>query len=205
MTIKYSRTLIGWLVGVICVAVLFTGTARAQQTSGSIVGLVTDHSGAVVAGAAVTLTNVDTGDLRTATTNGAGDYEFVNLIPGNYKVDVQNAGFKHFTRTNVVVQVQGSTRVDAALELGNVSETVEVTSQAPLLETQQATVGQVVAGRAVTELPLNGRNVFNLLELSPGVVPQGGTQASNAVSGMNGNGFSTGELSNFRRDPQHGS
>jgi hypothetical protein len=192
MTIKYSQTLIGWLAGVTCVAVLFTGTARAQQTSGSIVGLVTDHSGAVVAGASVTLANVDTGDLRTATTNGAGDYEFVNLIPGNYKVDVQNTGFKHFTRTNVVVQVQGSTRVDAALELGNVSETVEVTSQAPLLETQQATVGQVVAGRAVTELPLNGRNVFNLLELSPGVVPQGGTQASNAVSGMNGNGFSTG-------------
>ena len=192
MTAKYLRTLIGWLVGVTCVAVLFTGTARAQQTSGSLVGLVTDHSGAVVAGATVTLTNVDTGDLRTATTNGAGDYEFVNLIPGNYKVDVQNTGFKHFTRTNVVVQVQGSTRVDSALELGNVSETVEVTSQAPLLETQQATVGQVVAGRAVTELPLNGRNVFNLLALSPGVVPQGGTQASNAVSGMNGNGFSTG-------------
>ena len=122
----------------------------------------------------------------------AGDYQFVNLIPGNYKVDIENSGFKHFIRTNVVVQVQGSTRVDAALELGNISETVQVTSQAPLVETQQATIGQMVAGRAVTELPLNGRNVFNLLAISPGVVPQGGTQASNAVSGMNGNGFSTG-------------
>src|ERR1700728_765638 len=180
------------LARVVCMLVLLTGTLMSQQTSGSSVGTVTDNTGAVVSGATVTLTNVDTGDHRTATTNAAGDYQFVNLTPGNYRVDVENSGFKHFIRTNVVVQVQGSTRVDASLELGNVSETVQVTSQAPLLETQQATVGQVVAGRAVVELPLNGRNVFNLLSLSPGVVPQGGTQASNAVSGMNGNGFSTG-------------
>jgi Carboxypeptidase regulatory-like domain len=181
-----------YLTGLACVLVLFTATLRAQQTSGSSVGTVTDNTGAVVAGAAVTLTNVDTGDHRTATTNAAGDYQFVNLLPGNYRIDVEASGFKHFIRTNVVVQVQGSTRVDAPLELGNVSETVEVSSQAPLVETQQATLGQMVAGRVVTELPLNGRNVFNLLALSPGVVPQGGTQASNAVSGMNGNGFSTG-------------
>ena len=186
------KSLVRRLVNLVCLLLLATATLRAQQTSGSAVGTVTDNTGAVVSGATVTLTDVDTGDHRTATTNSNGDYQFVNLIPGNYKVDIENSGFKHFIRTNVVVQVQGSTRVDAALELGNVSETVQVTSQAPLLETQQATVGQVVAGRAVTELPLNGRNVFNLLALSPGVVPQGGTQASNAVSGMNGNGFSTG-------------
>jgi Carboxypeptidase regulatory-like domain len=186
------RSLVHQLVNLLCLLLLATATLRAQQTSGSAVGTVTDNTGAVVGGATVTLTDVDTGDHRTATTNSSGDYQFVNLIPGNYRLDIENTGFKHFIRTNVVVQVQGSTRVDAALELGNVSETVQVTSQAPLLETQQATVGQVVAGRAVTELPLNGRNIFNLLELSPGVVPQGGTQASNAVSGMNGNGFSTG-------------
>jgi hypothetical protein len=186
------KSLVRRLVNLVCLLLLVTATLRAQQTSGSAVGTVTDNTGAVVSGATVTITDVDTGDHRTATTNSNGDYQFVNLIPGNYKVEIENSGFKRFIRTNVVVQVQGSTRVDAALELGNVSETVQVTSQAPLLETQQATVGQVVAGRAVTELPLNGRNVFNLLALSPGVVPQGGTQASNAVSGMNGNGFSTG-------------
>jgi Carboxypeptidase regulatory-like domain len=180
------------VVSLVCLLLAITAPVTAQQTSGSVVGAVTDNTGAVVSGAAVTLTNVDTGDRRTATTSQSGDYEFVNLVPGNYRVDVENTGFKHFIRSNVVVQVQGSTRVDAAMALGNVSETVEVSSQAPLLETQQATVGQVVAGRAVSELPLNGRNVFNLLALSPGVVPQGGTQASNAVSGMNGNGFSTG-------------
>src|ERR1700728_3032773 len=177
------------LARVVCMLVLLTGTLMSQQTSGSSVGTVTDNTGAVVSGATVTLTNVDTGDHRTATTNAAGDYQFVNLTPGNYRVDVENSGFKHFIRTNVVIQVQGSTRVDASLELGNVSETVQVTSQAPLLETQQASGGQVAAGRAVTELPLNGRNVFNLLELSAGVVPQGTTQAANAVAGMQGNSF----------------
>ena len=109
---------------------------------------------------------------RTANSNGSGDYQFIDLVPGNYKVDVALAGFKHFTRLNVVVQVQGSTRVDAALQVGDVNQTVEVSSAPPLLETQQATVGQMVTGRAVTELPLNGRNVFNLLELAAGVVPR---------------------------------
>ncbi len=180
------------VTSVACMLLLFAATLRAQQTSGAAVGTVTDNTGAVVSGASITLTNVDTGDRRTAATNANGDYQFVNLLPGNYRIDVEASGFKHFIRTNVIVQVQGNTRVDAPLELGNVSETVEVTSQAPLVETQQATLGQMVAGRTVTELPLNGRNVFNLLALSPGVVPQGGTQASNAVSGMNGNGFSTG-------------
>ena len=186
---KFSRKSICWLAGVFCFLLLSHGTLHAQQSSGSIVGTVTDNAGAVVPNATVTLVNVDTGDTRTATTSGSGEYQFINLVPGNYKVDVALTGFKRFTRLNVVVQVQGSTRVDAALQVGDVSQTVEVSSAPPLLETQQATVGQVVAGRAVTELPLNGRNVFNLLELSAGVVPQGTTQAANAVAGMQGNTF----------------
>jgi hypothetical protein len=164
----------------------------AQNTYGSAVGTISDRSGAVISGATVVLTNVDTGDKRTTAANSSGDYQFVNLLPGNYKLDVQNAGFKHFTRTNIVVQVQGSTRIDAALELGNVSETVEVTSLAPLVETQQATIGQVVAGRTLNELPLNGRNVLNLLAVTPGVVPQGQAQATNAAAGQGGNNFATG-------------
>ena len=157
-------------------------------------GTITDNSGAVIGGAAVTLTNIDTGDKRTATTNASGDYQFVNLPPGNYKVDVAATGFKHFTRTNVVVLVQGSTRVDATLELGDVNQTVEVSSQAPLLETQQATVGQAVAGRAVTELPLNGRDVYNLLALAPGVVPQGQALNGNPVT----SGLSTFAWGNYQ-------
>ena len=186
---KCAWKAIGWFAGLFCVLLLSNGTIRAQQASGSVVGTISDNGGAVVPNATVTLTNVDTGDTRTANSNGSGDYQFIDLVPGNYKVDVALAGFKHFTRLNVVVQVQGSTRVDAALQVGDVNQTVEVSSAPPLLETQQATVGQMVTGRAVTELPLNGRNVFNLLELAAGVVPQGSTQAANAVAGMQGNSF----------------
>src|SRR6202789_4148793 len=132
--------------GLLCILLLFTGTLTSQQTSGSSVGTVTDNTGAVVAGATVTLTNVDTGDHRTATTNAAGDYQFVNLVPGNYRVDVENSGFKHFIRSNVVVQVQGSTRVDASLELGNVSETVEVAAHAALAENHQHPLARVALG-----------------------------------------------------------
>jgi Carboxypeptidase regulatory-like domain len=195
---KHLRILIYWLAGLACIPILLSGTLKAQNSYGSTVGTITDHSGAVIGGATVTLTNVDTGDKRTETTNGSGDYQFVNLLPGNYRVDVEDTGFKHFTRTNVLVLVQGSTRVDAALELGDINQTVEVTSQAPLLETQQATVGQAVAGRAVTELPLNGRDVYNLLALAPGVVPQGqalgGTGGGNAVT----SGLSTFAWGNYQ-------
>src|ERR1700677_1619727 len=193
-TSKNIRTVICWLAGLVCFPVLLCGTLKAQNSYGSSVGTITDNSGAVVAGAAVTLTNIDTGDRRTATTNASGDYQFVNLPPGNYKVDVEDTGFKRFSRSNVLVLVQGSTRVDAALQLGNINQTVEVTSQAPLLETQQATVGQAVAGRAVTELPLNGRDVYNLLALAPGVVPQGQALNGNPVT----SGLSTFAWGNYQ-------
>ncbi len=187
-------TTIAAFVCLIGTLTLCCGALHAQNAYGSVVGSVTDNSGNVVVGATVTLTNVGTGDKRNMATNGAGDYDFVNIVPGNYRVDVEDTGFKHFTRINVVVQVQGSTRVDAALAVGTVSQTVEVTSAAPLIETQQATVGQVVEGRVVSDMPLNGKMVFNLLALTPGVVPQGGTaaSASNAASGNEGNAFSQG-------------
>jgi hypothetical protein len=181
-------------LGLICILLFLSANVHAQEAFGSVVGTVTDASGNVVVGATVTLTNVGTAGKQMMNTNGAGDYDFVNLVPGNYRIDVEDTGFKHFTRLNVDVQVQGSTRVDAVLAIGEASQTVEVTSQTPLLETQQATVGQVVAGRSVMDMPLNGRMVFNLLALTPGVVPEGGTSsaASNAASGSEGNGFSQG-------------
>jgi hypothetical protein len=83
----------------VCILVLFTATLRAQQTSGAAVGTVTDNTGAVVRGASVALTNVDTGDRRTASTNANGDYQFVNLLPGNYRIDIEASGFKHFIRS----------------------------------------------------------------------------------------------------------
>jgi len=158
----------------------------AQSAAGTSVGTVTDSTGAAVAGATVILTNVATGDVRTGRANGTGGYEFVNVQPGTYRIDVEASGFKHFTQTNITIEVGSSTRTDARVQVGTANETVEVTSQAALLETQQATVGQVVEGRSVEEMPLNGRNVLNLLALAPGVVPLQNVQAASAASGLMG-------------------
>ena len=108
------------------------------------------------------------------------------MQPGTYRIDVEASGFKHFTQTNITIEVGSSTRTDARVQVGTANETVEVTSQAALLETQQATVGQVVEGRSVEEMPLNGRNVLNLLALAPGVVPLQNVQAASAASGLMG-------------------
>ena len=149
-----------------------------QSTYGSIVGSVTDSSGAVLPDANVTLTNVGTGEKRTQSTGSDGLFTFVNLFPGQYRIDVEKQGFKHFVRPEVTVEVQQNTRVDAALQVGEVSQVVEVTSETPLLQTESSSLGQVVEQRKADELPLNGRNIFNLIIISPAAVAQGGSGGS---------------------------
>ena len=146
---------------------------RAQTFYGSIVGTVTDQSRAVVSGARVTLTNTGTAEVRSDQTDANGNYQFVNLVPGVYRLEVESPGFKHLTHDQVQVQIQAAVRVDAALNLGDVGQTVEVTGQAGLLQTETSSLSQVVEGRTVQEMPLNGRNVMNLVALVPGVVAQG--------------------------------
>jgi hypothetical protein len=154
-----------------------------QTFYGSIVGTVTDQSQAVVAGANVTLTNTGTAEVRTEQTDTNGNYQFVNLVPGVYRVDIDNPGFKHLTHDQVQVQVQAAVRVNAALEVGDVGQKVEVSGQAGLLQTETSSLSQVVEGRTVQEMPLNGRNVMNLVALVPGVIAQGG--ASGTPTGQN--------------------
>jgi Carboxypeptidase regulatory-like domain/TonB dependent receptor len=149
-----------------------------QSTYGSIAGAVTDTSGASVTDANVTLTNLGTQEKRAQSSGADGLFTFVNLFPGNYRIDVEKQGFKHFVRTPVTVEVQQNTRIDAALQVGEVSQVVEVTSQTPLLQTESASLGQVVEQRKADELPLNGRNIFNLITVSPAVVAQGGSGGS---------------------------
>src|ERR1700687_1864450 len=149
-----------------------------QSTYGTVDGTVTDPSGAALPGAQVTLTNKGTQEKHTQTTGGEGSYQFVNVIPGEYRLDIEKSGFKHFGRTNVVVQVQQDTHIDAALTVGQVSETVEVTAATPLLQAETSSLGQVVDERQATELPLNGRNIFNLITISPAAIAQGGSGAS---------------------------
>lgn len=155
----------------------------AQTTYGSLSGTVTDASGAAAPGAIVTLKNVATSEQQVQTTGDTGMYSFVNLIPGQYRITVEKTGFKRVSRENVIIQVQQSSRVDVALSVGEVSETITVTSEAPLLQPETSSLGQVVEQRNANELPLNGRNVFNLVEVAPSVVMQGG--AAGTATGQN--------------------
>jgi hypothetical protein len=139
------------------------------QTFGDISGEVRDTSGAVVPGAAVTLTNVGTNATRNATSNEAGIYAFPSLPPGTYRLRVEKQGFKTSTTADVVVQVQQAVRLDIEMSVGQVSETVEVSATAALLTTENATVGTVIENKRIVELPLNGRNYLQLVSLAPNV------------------------------------
>jgi hypothetical protein len=157
---------------------------RAQSFYGAIVGTVTDTNGAVVSNATVTATNLGTNEKHTVSTNSAGEYRIVSLVPAQYKVEVSAPNFKRFVQGNVTVQVDNTSTLNAQMDVGATSETITVTSEAPLLETESGSVGSQVEGQVVQAMPLNGRNAMNLLALVPGVVPQSSTQgaaANNAV------------------------
>ncbi len=165
----------------------WTTSIQAQTSYGSIIGSVTDPTGAVVPDAQVSLTNTGTNATQTTVTSPSGTYSFVNLNPGTYSVTVSKANFESFTQNAIDVQVGGAARVNVTLTVGNVGETVTVTASQAQLQTDSASLGGVVEGRQVVESPLNGRNVNNLLDFVPGVVPGGGTQGSTMANGGSGN------------------
>jgi hypothetical protein len=185
---------------VFCLAaavVLFGASAGwAQNVYGTIAGTVTDSSGAAVAEAAIALTNLDTGETRNAKTGAAGNYTFVNILPARYKVEAEKAGFKKFVRQPIVVEIESGLRVDIALEVGELTQTVEVSAEAALLQPETSSLGQVVETRSVTDLPLNGRNPLALVSLTAGVVPQGQPSAGNSSMGnpVGANPFAAGDF-----------
>src|SRR6202795_1333204 len=148
----------------------------AQSTAGRVLGSVSDPSGAAVTGASVIVTDVERGTSRTLTTDQAGEYVAADLAPGTYKIHVEAKGFKSVERPNVVIEVATDVRADFALQTGNVSEVVTVTEEVPLLNTTSATLGGTLSNKEINDLPLNGRNYENLLQLRPGVMryPGGG-------------------------------
>ncbi|MBI3682242.1 MAG: TonB-dependent receptor [Acidobacteria bacterium] len=162
---------------------MLTATSFGQTFYGSIVGAVTDASGSAVPQAGVTLTNLGTADRRAQQTDAAGIYQFVNLVPGQYKVEVEKSGFRRFSREPITVEVQSAVRIDVPMQIGDVTQTIEVNAQTPLLQTENSSLGQVVEARKVLEMPLNGRNVFGLVALIPGVVPGG--QSGTTPTGTN--------------------
>jgi hypothetical protein len=163
----------------------FLAGSLSAQTLGTVTGEVKDSTGAMVVGAAVTVRNTATNGLREAVTNEEGVYSIPALNPGIYDVKAGKPGFKSTTRTGIELQVQQTARIDFTLEVGQVSETVEVTGAAPLLTTENATVGTVIEQKRITDLPLNGRNFLSLVALSPNVT-YGFAQAAQAAGRQGG-------------------
>ncbi len=139
------------------------------QTFGQITGEVTDSSGAFIAGATVTIINVNTNATRSAVSTAAGIYAFPSLPPGTYNIKVEKQGFKTTTTNNVAVQVQQTVRLDVAMAVGQLSESIEVSAVATQLQSENSTVGTVIENKRIVELPLNGRNYLQLVALSPNV------------------------------------
>ncbi|BDC48797.1 hypothetical protein F183_A11130 [Bryobacterales bacterium F-183] len=153
----------------LCYALLATATLVSAQTLGDISGEVKDPTGAILPGAAVTITNSATNASRSTVTNDAGLYAFPALQPGLYNITAELKGFKKYSQNGIELQVQGNLRVDIAMTVGDVSEILEVTAQGALLATENATVGTVVEQKRIVELPINGRNYLSLAGLAPNV------------------------------------
>lgn len=140
----------------------------AQLTTADIVGTVTDSTGAVIPGASITLLNLGTHDQRVAQTNATGDYQFTLLPVGHYSITVSAKGFKTSTTADLGVEAGDRARADVHMQLGGESETITVEAQTPLLQSDNATVSSTVTEKAVQDLPLNGRNFVQLVQLVPG-------------------------------------
>jgi hypothetical protein len=165
--LKLWRLSMAMLLGTILFG--FSAPVIGQAVNATLLGTVTDASGALVSGAKVVITEMKTGVSRTATTNESGNYEFPDLPPGQYEVAVEREGFKRTVRSGVDALVNSDVRVNVNLEPGAVKETVVVTAEVPLLETDRADVGAKMESKQVTDLPLgNNRNFQNLLNLVPG-------------------------------------
>ena len=156
--------------------------AFAQTDTGTVTGTIEDSSGAVLPGASVKLTNTDTGQVQTGTASGAGNFNFAALPRGNYRVQASHDGFQT-TAQAFSLQVSQTQTVDLHLATGGTTTEVEVTDAVPLVDIATSGVGEVIAGRQVTELPLNGRNFTQLALLTPGVTRG---NYGNSASGVNG-------------------
>jgi hypothetical protein len=159
-----------------------TRLAPAQETRATLSGTVLDQSGAVIVGANLKLVNKDTGVALTATSNESGYYRFLFVNPGTYRLTAEQAGFRTFVRDNLVLSVSQAAVVDVTLVLGQASESITVTSEAPLLEAERADRGLVVNNKTVVDMPLNIRNPIMLAALSPGIIHTSGTQHLNPFS-----------------------
>jgi outer membrane receptor protein involved in Fe transport len=189
------RRMTTWLAALAMVVGLSAKMTRGQAITGSIVGTVVDSSGAVVAGAGVTAKNTATGVTYSTTTGSAGFYTIANLPPGTYDVTVESKGFKTAVSAGTVVDVEKVSRADFSLSAGAVTETVQVTGEAPLVESTASDIGTTIGDQQVNTLPINGRLFQLMVFLVPGATPGAwGDQDENpaasgsTLSGGPGNG-----------------
>ena len=152
------------------IAALLLSTHAWAQATAQISGTVKDPSGAVLPGVEITATQTETGIVRTTVTNETGSYVLSNLALGPYRLEAALTGFRTFVQTGIVLQVNGSPVINPVLEVGQVSEQVEVQANATLVETRNAGVGQVIENQRILELPLNGRQVNDLITLAGAAV-----------------------------------
>jgi hypothetical protein len=157
----------------LAVLLFFPRPAASQTPSGEVTGVVLDPSGSAVPGVTITLTNVGTNAVREVQTNSAGLYSLPALPPGIYTLRAQISGFRIIERKGIEVQVGSSNRIPITLELGDLSEVVEIRGGTPLIQTNSASVGTVIENRSIVELPLNGRNYLQLTSLIPGATTNG--------------------------------
>lgn len=155
-----------------CFTGLYGAALNAQGVGvGSITGFVGDASGGVMAQAKIEARNVATGVISSAVSNEAGSYLIANLIPGAYVLTADRAGFKRYVRSGITARVGEVLRIDFSMEVGAVSESVDVVGEAPLVATETGSLGQVIDNRKITQLPLGGRNVYILMGLVAGAAP----------------------------------
>jgi len=183
----------------VALLVIFPGLLPAQSTGGRIVGRVSDPSGAVVANVKVTLVNDATGVSYSTQTNDSGDYSFPQVSVGSYRVEFDLTGFKRNVRRGVVVDLNEVVTLNMVMQIGAAQETVDVTSEAPLVDTTSTQLGAVMDSKQVSTLPLNSRDTYQLLQLQPGVQGVGGSDlfyGSNTAGAVSVNG-GRGRSNNF--------
>jgi trimeric autotransporter adhesin len=154
-------------------AAVFGVAANAQSFQGALRGALHDSSANAMAGVTLTLTNEETNLSRSTTTNEAGEYAFEKVDPGRYRITASSVGFKKLERPGLVVETQQQLTLDLTMEIGAVTETVVVSDEVPLIETSNASVGQVINKQLLSDLPNSGRNPFSLAAISPNYIPAG--------------------------------
>jgi len=175
MHISPSRRASALGLAIFAALAIFTQMALAQSTGGRILGKITDPTGAVLSDVKVVLTNQATTVARTVNTSNDGDYVFVEVTPGKYDVSFEHSGFKKNISKDVLVEINQVVALDSVLQLGAAQEVLEVTSEAPLIDTTSTQLGAVINDRAISQLPLNQRDTYQFLSLQPGVQSQVGS------------------------------